>query len=491
MKYITLNPYYTLKPDDGRALIMAKYVGRNLLKGIDDSFTNIIHPIYAMILSYVDGRELQECVSEAAKELDVPYELVEDFVKALLDKPELIHIKNKNATSAFPPNTIISIPEKAYNKRYTPDLFGYEKLDLCMKRHFTPSTITLMFNNICVTNCIYCYQDKTRKVNCSLSLERILELIHEAYDLHVNTFDVIGGEFFLYKHWREVLKELRKYGYNPYLSTKKPLSEDDVKFLAELKIHDIQISLDSLIEEHLIQSLGVKPGYINNMLDTMSLLDKYNIPVMVHSVLTKYNSNIVDMKSIYDALRKFKCVVDWHVVKGDPSLYPKVDYAKIEIAPMDLNNIVDYLSSLKNETDMPIHIPERAYVGTVDLNTNNANSRINQFFKRSFCSGLFSSLYILPDGKVTMCEQLYWNKDFIVGNVLSDSIMDVWNSEKAKSIYFIKQENIPNDSLCHSCNKFEACRTLRQVCYREIIRKYGPDKWYYPDANCPFVKNNI
>ena len=277
-------------------------------------------------------------------------------------------------------------------------------------------------------------------------MERILELIHEAYDLHVNTFDVIGGEFFLYKHWREVLKELRKYGYNPYLSTKKPLSEDDVKFLAELKIHDIQISLDSLIEEHLIQSLGVKTGYINNMLDTMSLLDKYNIPVMVHSVLTKYNSNIVDMKSIYDALRKFRCVVDWHVVKGDPSLYPKVDYAKIEIAPMDLNNIIDYLSSLKNETDMPIHIPERAYIGTVDLNTNNANSRINQFFKRSFCSGLFSSLYILPDGKVTMCEQLYWNKDFIVGNVLSDSIMDIWNSEKAKSIYFIKQENIPNDS---------------------------------------------
>ena len=487
MKSITLNPDYTLKPDAGRTLIRATFVGRNLLTGIEDSFTNIIHPIYAMILSYIDGREFQECVNDAATELDVPYELVEGFVKALLDKSGQLRIKNNEMISAFPPNTIISIPQKAYNKRYTPELFDYEKLDLRMKRHFTPSTITLMFNNVCATNCIYCYQDKNRKVNCSIPLDRVLELIHEAYTLHVNTFDVIGGEFFLYKYWREVLKELRKYGYNPYISTKVPLSEDDVKFLAELNIHDIQISLDSLIEEHLISSLGVKSGYVNDMLNMLSLLDKYNIPVKVHSVLTQYNSSIEDMKSLYDRLIGFKCIVDWHLVKGEPSLYPKINYKEIEISPIDLNNIIDYLSGL-NTTDMPIHTPEKVYIGHETISSNYINNRINHFFNRSLCSGLFSSLYILPDGNVTMCEQLYWNKDFIIGNILSNSIMEIWNSEKAKSIYFIKQENIPNDSLCHSCNKFEECRSIRQVCYREIIRKYGPDKWYYPDANCPFVK---
>jgi radical SAM protein with 4Fe4S-binding SPASM domain len=87
-----------------------------------------------------------------------------------------------------------------------------------------------------------------------------------------------------------------------------------------------------------------------------------------------------------------------------------------------------------------------------------------------------------------MCEQLYWNKNFIVGNVLENSIQEVWNSEKAKSIYFIKQEDIPSDSLCHTCTNFNVCREVRQVCYREIIKKYGTDKWYYPDVNCPYVK---
>lgn len=29
------------------------------------------------------------------------------------------------------------------------------------------------------------------------------------------------------------------------------------------------------------------------------------------------------------------------------------------------------------------------------------------------------------------------------------------------------------------------------VCYREIVKKYGFDKWYYPDVNCPLVKQQI
>ena len=74
----------------------------------------------------------------------------------------------------------------------------------------------------------------------------------------------------------------------------------------------------------------------------------------------------------------------------------------------------------------------------------------------------------------------------IVGDVMRSSIREIWNSEKAKSLYFIKQTDIPDDSLCHSCTRFDECRALRQVCYREIMRKYGSDKWYYPDINCPF-----
>lgn len=197
------------------------------------------------------------------------------------------------------------------------------------------------------------------------------------------------------------------------------------------------------------------------------------------------------MSSIFDIIKNLSNLIDWHIVKGDESLYPKDNYQNIEIKSDDLNKIIDYLEILKREGSVKIHIPERPIGNIVSQNHSEINSQqVTQFFQRSFCSGLFSSLYILPDGNVTICEQLYWNKNFIIGNVIQHTLAEVWNSDRANAIFFIKQEDIPSDSLCHSCKQFEACRSVRQVCYREIIRKYGTDKWYYPDVNCPFAKQN-
>lgn len=492
MKYISFNPKYVLKPDSGCTLILASLVGRNQLFGIEDSFTNVIHPIYAMILCYINGRDFDTCISDAANALDIPQDLVEGFVNTLIDNPNRVVSKGKEGVSAFPPFTIITHKEQTISNRYTAELFRYTKVDLRIKRHLTPSAITLMLNNVCMTNCIYCYQDKSRTVNCKIPLNRIKEIIHEAHKLHVNTFDVIGGEFFLYRHWKEVLGELRKYGYNPYLSTKIPLDESAIQYLAKLKIHDIQISIDSFIEGHLRDSIGVKEGYAKRIINSLHMLDHYGIPIMVHSVLTKYNSSIDDMKSIYDVLKGIRNLVDWHIVKGDETLYPRTEYKNIEIEGTALVNIVGYLKKIVKEEKVKIVYPQ----GIVEYKQDNAIKDINtakeEFFNRSFCSGLFSSLYILPDGQVTMCEQLYWNKDFIIGNIIDNSIEEVWNSTKAQSLFYIKQEDIPSDSKCSKCSDFVKCRETRQVCYRDIIKKYGTTKWYYPDVKCPYnvIKDN-
>lgn len=426
---------------------------------------------------YVNGR---------ASYLSVPKELVLNFINSLVDNPKQVILSGKKGNSVFPPYTIVSMQSPSQIKRYSPNLFKYDQIDLRMKRHLTPSTITLMFNNICVTNCIYCYQDKSHVAKCTIPLERIKELIREAYKLNVNTFDVIGGEFFLYKYWRDVLAELRRYGYNPYLSTKMPLQENDVQFLAKLKVRDIQISLDSCIEEHLIESINVRKGYVAEMLKSLMLLEKYGILVKVHSVLTKYTKDIADMRSIYNVLKNLKNIEDWHVVKGEETLYPRTDYSNIEIDSLSYNNIVNYLKDLSDSSGMSIHYPKLEQIQIVNNTIDKLKQAESHFFNRAFCSGLFSSLYILPDGQVTMCEQLYWNKRFIIGNVKSNSILEIWNSKEAKSLYEIKQEDFPEDSLCHSCGKFKECRTFRQVCYRDIIRKYGSQKWYYPDVKCPY-----
>lgn len=496
MKYLLFNPNYVLKPDDGKALLMVRYLGRNLVEGIDDSSTFLLHPIHAMILSFMDGREDDLCIHDAAECLDVPVQLVKDFVDKLTDNPNEVLVEISETTgSHFFPKTIISCEEETLNKRYTPEMFDYTEVKIRLTRHKTPSRITLMFNNICYTDCIYCYEDKSVKMHCQIPFERIIELIHEARKLNVITFDVVGGEFFLYDKWREVLAELRKYDFDPYLSTKMPIGEEDVKLLADLKVHDIQVSLDSLIEEHLIRSIRVKEGYVERMNSFLDLLDKYGIPVMLHTVLTQYNDTVEDMASIYDVLKRHKNIHDWHIVKGEETLYPRTDYTHIEISPIAMKTIADWFGELKKTAAFPIVYPEiPTQETTQQLLTQEEEMRkqekdMESFFSRAYCSGLFTSLYILPTGKVTICEQLYWqNPRFYVGDVMKNSLEEIWNSKESNDLFYLKQSDIPEDSLCHICKDFSKCREGRQVCYREIIKKYGKDKWYYPDVACPYAK---
>lgn len=87
-------------------------------------------------------------------------------------------------------------------------------------------------------------------------------------------------------------------------------------------------------------------------------------------------------------------------------------------------------------------------------------------------------MFILPDGNVTICEELYWNPHFVIGNVNEHGIEQIWKSEKALALYNIKQDEHPKESSCNSCMIYNKCRIPKQICYRDIIRKYGEEKWY-------------
>lgn len=55
---------------------------------------------------------------------------------------------------------------------------------------------------------------------------------------------------------------------------------------------------------------------------------------------------------------------------------------------------------------------------------------------------------------------------------------------QAVALVVQKQEQV-NESPCKTCKDYESCRIPKQVCYRDIVRKYGTKHWDYPDVNCP------
>lgn len=86
------------------------------------------------------------------------------------------------------------------------------------------------------------------------------------------------------------------------------------------------------------------------------------------------------------------------------------EFPNSKMGTLSYNNIVNYLEELSKTTNISIHFPQREQKKPSMDSKDKLKKAEKKFFNRAFCSGLFSSLYILPDGQVTMCEQLYWNK---------------------------------------------------------------------------------
>ena len=74
------------------------------------------------------------------------------------------------------------------------------------------------------------------------------------------------------------------------------------------------------------------------------------------------------------------------------------------------------------------------------------------------------SMSINCNGSSTICELMYQNKDFYMGNVTKETIKEVWNSEKALTLYSPKKDSLSNttDNPCFSCEVFDECKTTNK-----------------------------
>jgi radical SAM protein with 4Fe4S-binding SPASM domain len=108
-------------------------------------------------------------------------------------------------------------------------------------------------------------------------------------------------------------------------------------------------------------------------------------------------------------------------------------------------------------------------------------------FKGAECSANRSHIFILPDGKVTICEQLYWKPHFIIGDLTKQTIKEIWHSEKAMWFANLDTPQLQDDNPCKDCGIFSACYKNMNRCWAEVIKAYGDEYWDYPDPRCEFA----
>lgn len=480
VKYI-LNHFYKMRHDVKRShLLSPHYVKNENAHFVQKDWVSLIHPILAMALSlFAVPQSMEELKKNFSYFFDISEADAEDFILMFLNNEEKFIIRYEGKDYYLPKNIVIDATKQFVDPiQYNPEQFFFKELDLEMERFYVgPISLVFMVNNTCATDCVYCYANKTIKP-IPIEFDRLKSIVKEACELHLTRFSLVGGEVFLYKWWKELLFLLKENNLNETLiSTKVPIKEDDIISLKEFDL-SVQISLDSIDSNVLQRVLKVNANYSKQIQQTISLLEKNKVKFQVSTVLTVYNGNIENLKTLYDFLNQFTYLQRWEIRVAFRSLYSRGDFDVIKLSKEEIEKVDVWINELQKKTTMNI-----LWSGFID-NKYFMGENGSRHFLGARCSANYSNLFVLPDGKVTICEQLYWDPRFIIGDLTYQSIKEVWNSARALTLAFPKKENFSDKSVCKTCKIFDECMHFPNRCIADVLKGYGMDNPDFPDPRC-------
>lgn len=483
-----LNPDYHFKNDRDR---ICMYSNRTVNFDSINNWISYIHPIQAMILGlFTNDKPLRLQYESIANHFHITLSDAENMVNSYLGNNTPIYTLFKGTRVHFPKNVLIPLSD-IINKK---DKWVYDfsmsdlqcnSIDLTPDRsHRAPHSILWMLNNNCSTNCKYCYADR-KTTHEPLTTAEALNIIDEAHQLKINYIDVIGGEVFLRKDWHILLKKLIDYNMSPsYISTKFPITDIVAQKLYKTGYHNvIQISLDSVDDEILSKIIGTKSGYAARLQAGVSLLEALGFELQFDTIITSLNYKKEIIHKIYQYVKNIKNLKYWEIRIPTSSLYTPSSFSEIKATKENLLELKNYIHSelIPNATCKIIFntdaIDEKFRCGKKE----------DKWFKGGQCGMLEDRIFLLPDGKVSICEQLYWHPNFIIGDLRKQTLTEIWNSPKAKKLFERGKSSFKNESQCPKCVIFEECIKNKRKCLVKTIKAYGLENWDFPDPRCEFA----
>lgn len=478
-----LNEDYFLKEDEKRVILYSK---SELKNDSSKEWSSFIHPLQAKILNIFNQPiTIQNAISEVSHIIpNISEETIKRTLSPFINNKTPFYVEWKGNKIKFPKNIIImSDTKKEYKRRALniSELNNINKFDFKTKRLYrSPIDIVFMLTNRCFTHCSYCYADTYYKSK-DITKEVFVDFINQAKSLNVRYIDLIGGDIFYKREWDFFLKTLINYNFSPrFILTKKPLTDEDILKLKKMNYdNELQISLDTLNDNNLKRLLGVNVNYKTSLINSLKKLDENNFKIRINSVVTTLNNNLTDLVDICELLNQLRNVVEWEIRIFMPSMY--IGRRNNELLSLNEERKKTINKFISNE----LELQSKHKIVFFDNTNHTPNDYLSNNAELDWCcSANNSSFFVLPDGKVTICEQLYWHPQFLIGDINKETINEIWNSKKATYLRDIYEKLDNFNSPCTLCNKNYNCFTKYKRCWVNVLKYNGNDFWLHPDPNC-------
>lgn len=470
-KYV-LNPAYRLYPDKNRIILTNT--------GVYDFFI-AVHPMYAVMLSFFNGaKTLDDTIDDIASFFTISKDTAYAKIQPFIENATPVHVDYAGGYFYFPKEILVKQESDDIRSDLKKESLAIlPPYDFKTIRLNSPKNMLLVLNMQCVTDCIYCYADRKTPFT-PMALQQILAIIDDAVRIDVFNINISGGDIFLHKEWDKILKKLFDCGYQPLVSTKLPLTKEMIDRAWDTGLRDIQISIDSLKPELLMKTLNVPYEYADKIKTTILALDEKGFSITLKSTVTKDTCTVENISEVLEFAKQLKNIKRYTFTPLAYSQNKSIDeFNRIKPTIAQTGDITELLNGHKDLVNFELHDDN----SSVTNGSECCNSE--SFVNRSLCSANAQGIIVLPDGKVTICEELYWNPNFLLGDLTQTSIMDMWLSDKAVNLSKMNQQDFPEASACKTCTEFESCRSGLGVCWKRIIAAYGKENWLYPDYKCP------
>ncbi|MBZ8132694.1 radical SAM protein [Afifella sp. IM 167] len=422
--------------------------------------TGVLHPCEAVGLALIDGRRnWREVLAALALVSSEEPEAAGAFLERLLGR---IDPRREIVTEA--------VSEDGACRRYEPQDFvlAANRLDPS-SRFEAPFAMILKPTSRCKTNCLYCYaprQDAGRRRE--MSLERIADILRQAWQAGVRQVNLCGGDGFARTDFLSIVEEAVALGFVTDVSTKVPLTPAQAARLAASGLDYLQISIDSADPAISDRMVG-RRGHHAALVESIRALRAAGLYVRTNTVVTRHNlatiAATVDMLAGLGIteMKISPAFASHHTGSGEyvldereaACLEKEISRLKAQWAPRGVDILY---GRLKPAEAMGAQEKRRFW-----------------FSGRGACSGGRSAIFVTPEGKVTLCEQVPHHAPFVVGDLAHQSLMDVWNSAAARAMAYPPRESFAG-TICHDCPDFERCAVQRGHCFR--------DSWFASGRLC-------
>ena len=394
--------------------------------------------------------------------------------ESLRDLDELI----RNLTT---PDEIIGLtgsPSESFRDPAKTPLPDFSNYRWPAERTSVPVSVLAALTNRCCAHCRYCYAE--RSACWELTSAEWIGIFDQLAGLSIRIVDLAGADPFMRADVFDLLRAIVVRDFTFSVSTKSHISPARALRLAELGIgrvrpgapdRGMQVSVDSA-NNQLASWLAGVPNYLDRARSTTVNLIAAGVSPRIKCVLTPYNCE--EPEAIVGLFRGLG-VRRFQFVQYGRSLYRHSD--DLFLTREQKLHLSESLPLLARQySDLEIIFQDE----TAESKSGEQLSAAWQ--QRAICTGGRSALFIQPNGDVTLCEQIPHVRENVVGNLLRESLLEIWNGAALDAFIHPERSKFA-DTVCFSCPEFDDCHLGRGYCYRDSLSAFG--SLYDAPPGCP------